>query len=95
MTRKTTALALALAIGVLLGLTGAQVLPIAQAKDPETIIKTEGGVIVFLVEGHEKARIDATGLHVNGDLEYTGALTDTVYYILPEGKGTPPAGANP
>lgn len=74
MTRTTM---LALLTGVLLGLAASQLLPAAHAKDPETTINTEGGVIVFVVEGQKKAWIDASGLHVNGDISYAGTLTDT------------------
>jgi len=37
----------------------------------------KAGVIRFIVEGEERAVLDADGLHVNGSIEYTGALTDT------------------
>jgi hypothetical protein len=77
MTRTTM---LVLLTGVLLGLAVSQLLPAAQAKDPETLVKSEGGVIVFVVEGQEKARIDGSGLHVHGDVGYSGAITDTVNY---------------
>lgn len=77
MTRTTT---LALCIGAFIGFAGARLLPQAHATSPETLMKTEDGVIVFLVEGQEKARIDASGLHVNGDVGYSGAITDTVTY---------------
>lgn len=52
----------------------------AQAESPQTLIKTENGTIVFLVGGQEQARLDASGLHVNGDVNYSGAITDTVTY---------------
>lgn len=74
MTRTTT---LALCIGALIGFAGAQLLPQAHATAPETIIKTENGVIAFIVAGQEKARIDATGLHVRDEIAYGGSLTDT------------------
>jgi hypothetical protein len=45
-----------------------------QATRVETDKKT--GAIRFIVNGKEVARIDATGLHVTGDVDYTGALTD-------------------
>jgi hypothetical protein len=77
MTRTTT---LTLAIGVSIGLVLAQLLPTARAESPEATIKTDGGVIVFLVEGQEKARIDTAGLHVNGDVGYSGVIADTVTY---------------
>ena len=73
MTRTTT---LALMVGAFIGFAGAQLLPQAQATAPETIMKTEDGVIVFIVNGQEKARINATGLHVDGDIIYRGNITD-------------------
>ena len=73
MTRTTT---LALCTGVLIGFAGAQCLPRAHATSPQTQIKTEGDVIAFIVGGREVARIDASGLHVDGDVAYAGALVD-------------------
>ncbi|KWT91739.1 MULTISPECIES: hypothetical protein [unclassified Variovorax] len=76
---RTTAITLA--TGALIGLAVAQLFPTAQAQSPETLIITsDDGVIVFIVDGQEKARIDAAGLHVNGDIAYSGAITDTVVY---------------
>lgn len=52
----------------------------AQAQSPQALIKTDGDMIVFMVDGQERARFDAMGLHVNGDVNYSGAITDTVTY---------------
>ena len=48
------------------------------AKQPATRIETDQktGVIRFIVNGKEVARIDANGLHVRGNVDYTGTLTD-------------------
>lgn len=73
MTRTTT---LALFMGLLIGFAAAQLITCAQAQSPATTIKTNDGVIVFIVEGQEAARIDASGLHVRGDLAYGGTITD-------------------
>ena len=77
MTRTT---ALALATGALIGFATAQLLQTAQAQAPDTLVQTDGGMIVFIVEGQEKARIDPAGLHVNGDIGYSGVITDTITY---------------
>jgi hypothetical protein len=76
MTRTT----LTLALGVLIGIATAQVLPSATAATGAAEIVTRDGVIVFMVNGQEQGRIDATGLHVNGDVSYSGASIDTVTY---------------
>ena len=34
------------------------------------------GTVSILVDGREIVRIDADGLHVNGDIDYSGAITD-------------------
>lgn len=73
MTRTTT---LALLMGLLIGFAAAQLITCAQAQAPATTIQTENGVIVFVVDGQEAARIDKTGLHVKGDIAYGGMSTD-------------------
>lgn len=78
MTRITTTLALA--VGVFIGLGAAQLLQTAQAQAPDTLVQTDGGIILFIVGGQEKARIDPAGLHVNGDIGYSGVITDTITY---------------
>ena len=52
-----------------------------QATRIETDQKT--GAIRFIVNGQEQARIDATGLHVRGNFEYSGEAVDTPYHIVP------------
>jgi hypothetical protein len=74
MTRTTT---LALFMGAFMGFAASQLLSTAQALSPETLIKTESGVIVFVIEGQEKARIDQAGLSVNGRVRSVN-LADTV-----------------
>lgn len=69
-----------LAFGMLIGLASAQILPVATAATSPTEIITRDGVIVFLVNGQEQARINSAGLHVNGDIGYSGSLTDTLAY---------------
>ena len=71
---------IAVVICGLLGFNTAQLFSSAQAQSPQTIIKTDNNIIVFVVDGQERARIDATGFHVNGDVNYSGATTDTVTY---------------
>lgn len=66
-------------IGVAAGFTGAASITPGQAapSDKAALISTEGGIIRFLIGGEEKARIDETGFHVKGDLNYAGVITDT------------------
>jgi hypothetical protein len=47
------------------------------AKRAELIVDEQAGVIKFVIDGVEKARIDEIGLHVAGDVAYTGTLADT------------------
>lgn len=78
MTRKMTTLTLA--VGVVIGLSLAQLLPAATAATGSAEIITRDDAIVFMVGGQEQGRIDATGLHINGDIAYSGTTIDTVGY---------------
>lgn len=51
----------------------------AQADQPATRIEVseETGIIRFIIEGEERARLDASGFHVREDIEYGGTITDT------------------
>ncbi len=60
---------------------------IAQAQAPETLVRAEPGVIAFIVDGREQARLDARGLHVDGDVAFTGTAVDTGVY--PHEAGAP------
>jgi len=57
-------------------------LTFAQTPEAEPVAETlivvdeETGTIVFVVEGEEKARLDADGLHINGSIDYTGTIAD-------------------
>ncbi len=44
---------------------------------PEIVIDETTNTISVLIGGREILAIDAKGLHVNGNIDYTGALTDT------------------
>lgn len=48
----------------------------ADAPKPEIITDEKAGVVRVLIAGREILRIDAAGLHVKGDLDYTGVMTD-------------------
>jgi len=51
----------------------------ATARDtpkPEIITDEENGVVRILIGGKEVLRIDASGLHVTGDVDFTGTITD-------------------
>jgi len=39
-------------------------------------VDDEAGVIRFIINGQEQARIDGTGLHAREDVSYGGMLTD-------------------
>jgi len=71
---------LALAVGMLIGLGAAQILPVAVADSDQTYTLTGNGVITFIVDGKVQGHIDAAGLHINGDIGYSGGITDTVTY---------------
>lgn len=47
------------------------------ASETDTVILADHGVIRFLIEGKEVGRFDKDGLHVVGNVDYTGTLTDT------------------
>lgn len=54
------------------------------------VVDQERGVIRFLIEGQEKAFLDASGLHVNGDVAYTGTIKDSgAAQTAKEGKNAP------
>lgn len=64
------------------------------ASETDTVILADRGVIRFMVDGQEQARIDAAGLHVNGDIGYSGSLADTLAYdgglpVTAQGGQTP------
>jgi hypothetical protein len=50
----------------------------SSAQLPATRIETDqkAGVIRFIVNGREEARLDATGLHVRNGISYGNTLTD-------------------
>lgn len=58
----------------------------AQAQPAATRIEVDeqAGVIRFFIEGEERAALDAKGLHVNGDVEFTGSTKDI--HVWPEGE---------
>lgn len=54
------------------------------------VVDQERGVIRFLIEGQEKAFLDAGGLRVNGDVTYTGTIKDSgAAQTAKEGKNAP------
>lgn len=52
---------------------------VAQIGDASThlAVDTEHNIIRIMIEGKEVGRFDKDGLHVVGNVEYTGTLTDT------------------
>jgi hypothetical protein len=61
--------------------------PQAQAGPTPTRIEvdTASNVIRFFVGGREQAVLDAGGLHVNGNVDYSGTITDGNRYSQPSG----------
>src|SRR5690606_37537841 len=39
-------------------------------------VDAQAGMVRIIIAGEERATFDAEGLHVTGDIDYTGALTD-------------------
>ncbi|SFU39268.1 hypothetical protein [Nitrosospira multiformis] len=52
---------------------------VAQIGDADThlAVDTEKNIIRIMIEGKEVGRFDKNGLHVVGDIDYTGSLSDT------------------
>lgn len=80
--------AIALVLGAALGFGAAHALSRAEASPPKTEVIAENGVIRFIVNGQEQARIDATGLTTKGNLGYSGALIDSVSYVVDDAATT-------
>lgn len=51
---------------------------LSRAADEATRVEIDqkSGVIRFVIDGQERAVLDAVGLHVNGNLEFTGQTID-------------------
>jgi hypothetical protein len=43
----------------------------------QVVADEKTGAIVFMVAGHEQARIDGSGLHVRENVDYGGTIRDT------------------
>ena len=48
----------------------------APAERVAMTLDQEAGAVRFVIDGHEVARLDASGLTVEGDLTYSGMITD-------------------
>lgn len=59
--------------------------PDQSAESPATRIEIDeqAGVIRFVIDGEERAVLDADGFHVDGDIDYAGTITDGNRYSLP------------
>lgn len=70
--------------GFLIGMASASFLADCDARaadmPAQIVVDQQAGAIRFILDGREQARLDAAGLHVNGDINYTGALTDNDHY---------------
>lgn len=61
-------------------LTGGAIALAGKPGTPERVVilsDQKAGAVRFMIDGTEHARLDATGLHVRGDIGYGGTLTDT------------------
>ena len=70
----------ALAIGMVLGASATGLISTVRAQAPATesaYMLSSNGVISFIVEGRQVARIDAQGLSINGSVTHSGALIST------------------
>lgn len=47
---------------------------------------SQANVIRFFIGGKEQAILDSEGLHINGSVDYTGAITDGNRYSQPPAK---------
>jgi len=47
-----------------------------QPARTQVVTDQKTGTILFIVGGHEQARIDASGLHVRQDVDYGGVIRD-------------------
>lgn len=63
----------------------------SRAADEATRIEIDqkSGVIRFVVGGQERAVLDAAGLHVNGNLEFTGQTIDIGDWSKSEAANAP------
>jgi hypothetical protein len=50
--------------------------PSGQAKKAEIVVDEEKGVIRFFINGKETMRLDESGLHVEGNITYSGRIKD-------------------
>jgi len=57
------------------------------------VVDDATGSVTIIIEGREVGRFDKDGLHVVGDIDYTGSISDTVATWLetPKSGGTPDA----
>ena len=49
---------------------------VSAAGSPQVITDEKHNAVLVLIRGKEVVRIDERGLHVSGDLDYTGVITD-------------------
>ena len=49
----------------------------ANSDDPQIVVDKKNHAIRILIDGKEIVIIDASGMHVNGGLDYSGILKDT------------------
>ena len=63
------------------------------ADRPQIITDDKNNAVLVLIRGKEVLRIDERGLHLNGDLDYTGVMTDGTSGVEKSGAPiTPPKG---
>ncbi len=79
---------LAFAVGTIAGSIGGMMVNAgpASAKTTNTLMIAEPDLIRFIVDGREQAYLDKTGMYVNGDIAYSGAIRDSVDYTYADSK---------
>lgn len=74
---SSTAIALlALAYLVLANEVSAAAAPVQGDQRVVFVTDQKAGIVRFVIDGKEIARIDATGLYVHGDVACSGTITD-------------------
>lgn len=73
--KRTLLLSALLAFLPLAPAIASQPVPSGDSK-PQIIADPQTNTVRILIDGKEVVRIDVKGLHVTGDVDYTGTLTD-------------------
>jgi len=58
------------------GQTGAESVVVTGNESAQLAVDTEHNIVRIIIEGKEGGRFDKDGLHITGDIDYTGSITD-------------------